>query len=57
VRVLEEPVAVTLAPRESRAVALHVHVGDQPGDALITADVRSENMEFRDWVEAMITIE
>ncbi len=53
----EQSVAITLAPRESGAVKLAVRAGDLVGNTLVTADVCSENMEFRDWVEAFITVE
>ena len=38
-------------------VPLRVNTGSVTGNHLITADVMSEGMEFRNWIEALITVE
>ncbi len=38
-------------------VRMSIDVGNTTGNHLITADIRSEGMEFRDWIEALITVE
>jgi len=49
--------AVTLAPRESGAAKFRVQAGGASGNHLVTADVLSDGMEFREWAEALVTIE
>ena len=48
---------ITLAPRHAGAVKLRVKAGGDPGNTLVTADVRTEGMDFREWVEALVTVE
>ena len=38
-------------------VRMSIDVGDIKGNHLITADIRSEGMEFREWIEALVTVE
>lgn len=47
---------VTLAPGESGAARLTVEVHADAGNYVITSDVRSEGMEFREWAEALVTV-
>jgi len=49
--------SITLPSRQSGGLKLRVRAGNETGNALITADVRSEGMKFREWVEALVTIE
>jgi glyoxylase-like metal-dependent hydrolase (beta-lactamase superfamily II) len=55
---LKEPTSsITLPARQSGAVAFHAQSGSAPGNYLITADIRSDGMEFRRWTEALVTVE
>ena len=54
---LEHEKSITLQPRQSGRVTLKVRADGKSGNFLVTADVRSEGMEFRDWIEALITVE
>lgn len=51
------PTSVRLAPGQRGQANLRINAGTSLGNHLITADVRSEGMEFRDWIEAIVTIE
>ena len=55
--VVERPLEITLAPRESGTVSVRVRAGQDKGNTLVTADIRSEGMEFLNWVESLITVE
>ena len=48
---------IQLEPGQLGKVRMSVNVGTNVGNHLITADVSSEGMEFRDWIEALITVE
>ncbi|MBC8354073.1 MAG: MBL fold metallo-hydrolase [Planctomycetes bacterium] len=48
---------ITLKPSESGAITLAVDVTAAPGNYVITSDVSSKGMEFRDWVESLVTVE
>lgn len=50
-------VSIKLAPGKSGTVSIPARATGKAGHRLITADVRSEGMDFRDWLEALITIE
>lgn len=56
-RIGPHPASLALQPRQSGTIRVPVQTVGQAGQYLVTADVRSEGMEFRDWVEAMITLE
>ena len=43
--------------RESASIKMPVASTDQVGSFLVTADVESHGMEFREWAEALITVE
>jgi glyoxylase-like metal-dependent hydrolase (beta-lactamase superfamily II) len=47
---------LTLQPRQSGEVKLRIRAGSREGNTLVTADIRSEGMEFRHWVESLVTI-
>ena len=47
---------IHLKPGQLGKVPMRINVGTTAGDRLITADVSSEGMEFRDWIEALITV-
>jgi len=49
--------AITLAPRQSGQLRVTVQAGEKIGNTLVTADVKSEGMEFRDWIECLVTVE
>ncbi len=46
-----------LPARESGSIKLPVTSTDEVGIFLVTADVESDGMEFREWAEALITVE
>jgi glyoxylase-like metal-dependent hydrolase (beta-lactamase superfamily II) len=47
---------ITLGARQSGAARFQVQVPRQAGDYLVTADVESQGMAFRDWVEGMVRV-
>lgn len=47
---------IALPPGATGIMHLHVQVDSKPGNYVITSDVRSEGMEFREWVEALVTV-
>jgi hypothetical protein len=57
IRLLEHDDSMTIAPRETGELTVGIQAEDRPGNHLVTADVRSDGMDFRDWIEALITIE
>jgi len=56
-KLIESPSAITLPSRQSGVVTLRVQAGDDAGNVLVTADVCSEGMDFREWIEALVSIE
>lgn len=52
-----EASVLTLPSRAIGSVTVDVEVSAEAGVQIVTADIESEGMEFRDWVEAMVTIE
>lgn len=48
---------ITLDPGESGELEVAVRVAAAPGNYVITADVSSDGMEFRDWIESLVTVE
>lgn len=56
-QLLEDPSSITLPPRQKRAIKVQVRSDGAPGNYLVTADVRSDGMDFRQWVEALVTVE
>ena len=48
---------VKLDPRRQAAVEFEVRAPSKRGTYLVTADVQSTGMHFRDWVEALIVVE
>ena len=56
-RLLNSEASVRLAPGQLGKVRMNIKVGSVMGNRLITADVRSEGMEFNDWIEALVTVE
>lgn len=55
-KLLKHESKITLEPRKSGSLRMQVRAGGRAGNYLVTADVRSDGMEFRDWVEALVTI-
>ena len=49
--------SLTLPARQAGALRLRVRADGGVGNYLVTADVRTEGMEFREWVEALVTVE
>lgn len=49
--------SITLEPRQSGRLRVRVRAKGASGNTLVTADVKSEGMQFRDWIEALVTIQ
>ncbi len=49
-------VKLTVAPRETDVTTLRIKAG-KPGFHVITVDINSDGMQFRDWCDAMIRVE
>jgi hypothetical protein len=49
--------SLTLQPREVGTFTFVVASDGTSGNHLVTADIRSDGMEFREWAEALITVE
>ncbi len=47
---------ISLNPGESGAAHVVVSTSAKPGNYVITSDVASAGMEFREWVEALVTV-
>ena len=47
---------LTLAPREKGAVQIELETAEPAGPHLVTADIASEGIDLRRWVEAMVTV-
>jgi hypothetical protein len=48
---------ITLEPGESGAARLAVKVNAGAGSYVINSDVGSEGMEFRSWIESLVSVE
>jgi glyoxylase-like metal-dependent hydrolase (beta-lactamase superfamily II) len=46
-----------LEPRQTGSLKIRIKVPRKAGNRLVTADVKSDGMDFRHWVEALITVE
>ncbi len=57
IRILDFEKTIRLEARQTGRLAVRIKVPDQTGNALVTADVASEGMDFRHWIEALITVE
>ena len=57
VKVLSGAGTVTLPSRGEGAVKVRVQVPSQPGAYLVTADIDSPGMHFRDWVETLLHVQ
>ena len=57
IKILSKPQLLTLASRANGAVKVRVQVPDKKGTYIVTADVDSKDMHFRDWLEALIHVE
>ena len=55
-KVLSKPDKVTLAAREEGEVMVKIRAPKEPGVYVITADVDSQGMHFKDWVETIIEV-
>ncbi len=56
-KLLDRELSIKLAPRRTGAVKVRVRADGDAGNTLVTADIRSDGMDFRQWVEALVTIE
>ncbi len=48
---------IAIAPGERGKAIFSLNVGAKSGNYLITADISSDGMEFKEWVEALVTVE
>ena len=48
---------LTLEPGDSGSLPIVVEAPPIPGNYVITSDIRSESMEFQEWIEALVTVE
>ena len=56
-KVLSEPSSTKLKSRAEEAVKVKIQAPRVPGVYIITADIESEGMHFREWVETIIEVE
>ena len=56
-KVLSKPQSLTLASRADGTVKVRVRVPGKKGTYVVTADVDSKDMHFRDWLEALVRVE
>ena len=55
-KVLSKPNKVTLSARGEGAGKVKIRAPKEPGVYVITADVDSQGMYFKDWVETIIEV-
>jgi hypothetical protein len=56
-KVLSKPVSTTLGSRADGKVKIKVQAPRKSGVYVVTADIDSKDMHFRDWVETIIEVE
>jgi hypothetical protein len=56
VLILSDAKSITLATRGEGAVKVKIRAPNKPGVYVITGDVDSKGMHFRDWVETVIEV-
>ncbi len=56
VEILKFDAAIELAPRQTGRMKVRIRAPKSPRNALVTADVTSQGMDFRHWVEALVTV-
>jgi hypothetical protein len=54
---LEPQPSIKIPPRSVGVVECQVRADGDPGRYLVTADVRSDGMDFRRWIEALVEVE
>ena len=57
VKIVKFDDAVELEPRQTARLKVRIKVPGDPGNRLVTADVKSDGMDFRHWIEALVTVE
>jgi glyoxylase-like metal-dependent hydrolase (beta-lactamase superfamily II) len=55
-KVLSSPASTTLDPRAEGVVKVKIQAPKMPGVYIVTADIDSKDMHFRDWVETIIEV-
>ena len=55
-KVLSGPASMTLASRGEGAVKVKIQAPKEPGVYVVTADIDSKDMHFRNWVETIIEV-
>ncbi len=55
---LDYALSATVPARERKSIPLRVYLSKdlKPGNHLITADVFTEGMAFREWAETIVTV-
>lgn len=56
-KILQRNKRITLEPRESGSIKLKITALAKGGNAIVTADISSDGMEFREWAESLVTVE
>jgi hypothetical protein len=56
-KVLSEAGSIKLDSRAEGAVKVKIQAPRKPGVYVVTADIDSKDMHFRDWVETIIEVE
>jgi len=56
-KLLQSESILTLEPGQTGAVQMKVAVAAASGNYLITADILSEDMVLRDWIESLVTVD
>jgi glyoxylase-like metal-dependent hydrolase (beta-lactamase superfamily II) len=57
VEIVRFDATINLAPRQTGSLKVRIKTPGTVGNVLVTADVKSDGMDFRHWVEALVTVE
>ena len=57
VALLDHGATVTVEPRQTGAVRVRIQALSEPGNYIVTADVKSRGIDCREWIEALITVD
>jgi glyoxylase-like metal-dependent hydrolase (beta-lactamase superfamily II) len=55
-KLLKHERSITLAARQSGSIPIHVQTPSEAGNYLVTCDLDSKDMAFREWIEAIVTV-
>ncbi len=54
---LDHGATVTVEPRQTGAARVRIQALSEPGNYIVTADVKSRGIDCREWIEALITVD